>query len=155
MAEPTRLGAALASLALPLDDPTEVFLIDWSRWVDDAGHPLPLPPGWRSQVGELVALGLTAEQVECCIARAMTAELRSERARFAYALAAARDTVKRSTAARTQSADPDAPHGEYVVNTGNGIVHTPTCRTLIASSPLNISRVTTTEGLRRCGVCFD
>lgn len=154
MPDPTRLDDAFASLTLPADDVADAFLTEWQRCADDQGHPFPLPPGWRSEVGELAALGLDTQQAGVCVAKAMTAEARSDAKRFAYAMATARNAVRIAHQSRTQSIDPNAPKGDYVVSTTNWIIRVPTCRTLRMTSPLNIVSITTIGEYRPCRVCL-
>ena len=120
MADPVRLADALVSLALPTNAPTAAFAAEWARWVNDDGHPLTLPAGWRAKVHELAAWGLDAEQAESCVAKAMTADLRGDARRFVYALAVGRDAARRAHAVPATVADPEARRGKFVVNTTNG-----------------------------------
>jgi hypothetical protein len=152
--DPVRLSDALASLTLPVDDPAEVFLDEWRTWVDDFGHPLPLPSGWRTEVGELAALGLTPEQIAWCAGKGAGADVRSNAKHFAYAMAVGWDAARRTHTAQTVTSNPDSPRGEFIANTMNGVVHLPTCYTLARTSPLNVAPVPHVEPYRPCRVCL-
>ena len=134
MSDPERLDTVLAAMTFDLQVSPEEFMAAWLAW-DDAGRPVQVPVGWRADVADLIELGLTAADLESCVAIARRTPGIVSARRFRYAIVAGRRLAgeHRRAARGPESATTDEVCGgvpcSYVV-TASGRVHRSDCRTL-------------------------
>lgn len=81
-----KLGTDRRAVYTGEQDPSEILAAVWFRWTHDDGTTVPLPDGWRTRVRAVMGAGLTADELEECVASAMRPGIREP---FTYAIGAA------------------------------------------------------------------
>lgn len=81
------LGTDRRAVYTDEQDPSEVLSALWFRWTNDDGTTVDLPDGWRTRVRAVMLAGLTANELEECVAIAMRRE--GIRDPFLYAMGTA------------------------------------------------------------------
>jgi hypothetical protein len=159
MPDPERLDTVLAAMTFDPQVSPEVFMAEWLAWDDVATRALQLPVGWRAQVAELIAYGLTDDDLGRCVAIARRAPDIVAGRRFRYAIGVGRRIAgERRRAARRPVDTPTderrvAPLGPFVL-TASGRVHRSTCRTLSQACGRRAVGVPSIAPYVPCQVCL-
>lgn len=147
----------LASLTLPAGPSPDDFQAAWWAWTDE-GRELQLPPGWRAPLIDLIANGLTRDDLTYAVDEAMRHgnAPATPTHKYRYALAVARRLAglrHRQALGVDDEQEPDvASMGPYIL-TASRHVHRPGCRTLERVNPWNTRPVRSLVPFRPCTVC--
>lgn len=159
MADPERLDAVLAALTLPAGPSPDDFQAAWWAWTDE-GRDLSLPPGWRAQLVDLIAYGLTRADLAHSVDEAMrhTNVPATPTSKFRYALAVAKrlagDRHREALGLAVVDQKPDVASTSPYVLTASRHVHRPGCRTLEHVNPWNTRPVPSLIPFVPCSVCL-